>query len=83
MDFIITEHGEIILKTTNLIVAIDSEKLAALQQYAAKKDVCVSDELVDAMERLYEKIVPAAVREYLESKPELPPSRPSRSRGNT
>ena len=71
------------MKTTNLIIAINSEKLAALQQYAAKKDVSVTAELVDAAERLYERLVPAAVREYLENKPELPPSRPSRSRGNT
>ena len=68
------------MKMTNLIIAVESEKLAALNQYAAKKGVEVNAELTEAIERLYEKHVPAAVREYLDNKPAPKPSRPPRPR---
>ncbi|MDL2274254.1 DUF6103 family protein [Oscillospiraceae bacterium OttesenSCG-928-G22] len=70
------------MKTTNLTLAIESEKLAALKQYAAKRQVDIDAELRDAVEKLYEKYVPAAVREYLaEREPPAPgrPPRPSRA----
>ena len=40
------------MKMTNLIIAVESEKLAALKQYAAKKGVEVNAELTEAIERL-------------------------------
>ena len=67
------------MKTTNLIVAVESEKLTALQQYAAKKNVNISAELTFAVDRLYEKLVPAAVREYLDTKPVPKPTHSNRS----
>lgn len=74
------------MNISNLILAIDSEKLAALRQYAAKRDVNVEAEMQDAVEKLYEKHVPAAVREYIaEREPPAPsrPLRPARSRPTT
>ena len=64
------------MKTTNVIISFDSEKLAALRQYSAKRTVSIEAELQDALERLYEKNVPAAVREYLAERVPPPPSRP-------
>jgi hypothetical protein len=62
-----------------MIVTYDSEKLAAMRQYAAKRDVSVEDELAETIGKLYEKLVPAPVREYIENKPEgTSPSRPAR-----
>jgi len=66
------------MKTINLMVPIESEKLAALQQYAAKKDVSVTAELSDAADKLYEKLVPAAVREYIDARADTKPTRPNR-----
>jgi hypothetical protein len=62
-------------KTTNITVAIDSEKLAALRQYAAKKDTDLEAELRDAIEILFTRLVPAAVREYIEFRAETEPPR--------
>ena len=71
------------MKTTHLTLAVESEKLSALRQYAAKREIDITAELSDAVDKLYEKLVPAAVREYLaERQPPAPnrPPRPSRSR---
>jgi len=68
------------MKTINLMVPIESEKLAALNQYAAKKDVSVTAELSDAVDKLYEKLVPAAVREYIDARAEPLPSRPAKAK---
>ena len=66
------------MKTTNLTIAVESEKLAALRQYAAKREVDINAELSDAVDKLYEKLVPAAVREYLAEREPPAPSRPPR-----
>jgi len=75
------------MKTDQLIVPVDAEKLSALRMYAAKKAVSLEAELTDAVGRLYEKLVPAAVREYIENRPDISPPvrppRPARSRGNS
>ena len=68
------------MKTTNLTLAVESEKLSALRQYAAKREVDITSELSDAVDKLYEKLVPAAVREYLAEREPPAPNRPSRSR---
>ena len=64
-------------------LAFDAEKLGAIRQYMSKKDADLNAELDDFMQKLYEKYVPAAVREYIESRPEPEESktqRPSRTR---
>lgn len=66
------------MKKTNLTIEVDTEKLAALRQYAAKKNVNISAELSSAVERLYEKYVPSAVREYLAERDAVAPSSPPR-----
>ena len=51
-------------------ISFDAEKLNAVKQYMGKKDAELNTELADFMQKLYEKYVPAAVREYIESRPE-------------
>ena len=51
-------------------ISFDSEKLSAVKQYMGKKDAELNTELGEFMQKLYEKYVPAAVREYIESRPE-------------
>ena len=69
------------MKTTQLTIPYDAEKLTALRQYASKKDVSIDAELTDAVDKLYEKLIPQAVREYIEHRdvaPNLPPRTSSR-----
>jgi hypothetical protein len=70
------------MKNATVTVSFDAEKMGAIKQYIGKKDSELQSELDDFMEKLYEKYVPAPVREYIESKqsePEEKPKRPSRA----
>jgi len=75
------------MKTDQLIIPFDAEKLSALRMYATKKEVSVEAELAESVDRLYEKLVPTAVREYIENRPDTSPParppRPARSRGKS
>lgn len=55
------------MKKTTLNIAVEQEKLNATRFYAAKKDASIEDELEEFLGKLYEKYVPAATREYIES----------------
>lgn len=71
------------MKKATVQVSYDAEKLGAIRQYMAKKDTEFQGELEDFMQKLYEKHVPAPVRDYIENRepdePEAPrcPSRPA------
>lgn len=54
------------MKQVNMTVSFEEEKLNALKRYMAKKDLEPERELRDALVRLYEKYVPAPVREYID-----------------
>lgn len=54
------------MKQVNLTVSFDDEKLKALNKYLKKKELTVDDELASALLHLYEKHVPAPVREYID-----------------
>lgn len=54
------------MKQSELTVSFDGEKLSALRRYMAKKEMNLEAELNDAVQKLYEKFVPAPVREYIE-----------------
>ena len=56
------------MKIATLQISFDSEKLGALKQYMAKKEASLEGELDDVMLKLYDKHVPAPVREYIESR---------------
>ena len=52
------------MKQVNLTIAFDEEKHNALKWYMSKKELELEAEMTDALMKLYEKFVPAPVREY-------------------
>ena len=54
------------MKKTNITIPFDDEKLTALRRYAEKENAGIDAELEDAVQKIYEKYVPKAVREYFE-----------------
>ena len=53
------------MKQANIQITFEEEKLRALRRYIAKRDSTLEAELQKAAQRLYEKVVPAAVQEYI------------------
>ena len=51
------------MKQVNLTITFDEEKLSALKRYMSKKELDLDREMTDALVKLYEKYVPAPVRE--------------------
>ncbi|MFY9312894.1 MAG: DUF6103 family protein [Eubacteriales bacterium] len=49
-----------------MTLKMESQKLSATKRYMEKKDVSIEQELGEALQKLYEKHVPAAVREYID-----------------
>ena len=69
------------MKKENISVQMESEKLRATRKYMEKKDASLEQELTDALQKLYEKYVPAPVREYIDesaedSKSKVKPNKP-------
>ena len=60
------------MKQAPVTIKYEEEKLNAIRQYMAKKDADLEVELADVLLKLYEKYVPQAVREYIESRGETP-----------
>lgn len=56
------------MKLAVITLKYDEEKLNALKQYMAKKDADFEEELNDVLGKMYEKYVPQAVREYIDSR---------------
>jgi hypothetical protein len=54
------------MKKESITVQMDGEKLRAVKRYMEKKDADLEQELCDQLQRLYEKFVPASVREYID-----------------
>ena len=64
------------MKQINISVSFDEEKLTALKRYMTKKDLDLDAELADALQKLYEKYVPAPVREYIDETDTAVPTPP-------
>ncbi|MDD3203898.1 MAG: DUF6103 family protein [Pygmaiobacter massiliensis] len=62
------------MKKENITLSMEGEKLRAIKRYMGKKDVTVEQELADALQKFYEKYVPAPVREYIDEPPEDVPA---------
>lgn len=58
------------MKKDAISISLDSERLRAIKKYMEKKEVDLEDELVDQLQKLYEKYVPVNVREYIDEKQE-------------
>lgn len=69
------------MKKTTMMVAFNTEKLDALTYHMVKKDADLQAELNDTIQKLYEKYVPQATREYIDdkiSRGDVPRDRPCR-----
>ena len=71
------------MKQINISVSFDDEKLRALNKYLKKKELTAEDELAAALLHLYEKHVPAAVREYIDEDDAVVPAKPKRTAKQT
>ena len=56
------------MKNATLTVTFEGEKLDALTYHMGKKEADLQAELNETMQKLYEKHVPQATREYIEDK---------------
>ena len=66
------------MKKANITVTFDEEKLGALEFSLKKEGSSVQARLEQTLGQLYERTVPAPLREYLDSRAGSPPRRPSR-----
>lgn len=64
------------MKQVNLTLTYGEEKLTALRRYMGKKELELETEMTDALTKLYEKYVPAPVREYIDGRTEPAPVMP-------
>ena len=55
-------------KFSTIQVEYETEKLEAVRIYLRDKNSTVERELADAIESVFKKVVPVAVREYIERK---------------
>lgn len=56
------------MKNTTLTVTFSAEKLDALVFHMERKETDLQNELNDTVQKLYEKYVPQATREYIDDK---------------
>ena len=56
------------MKKTNITIQYDDEKLETLNVYLKGKGVDINEELCKAIDNLYNKLVPPAVRDFFEKK---------------
>ncbi|MBE5077614.1 DUF6103 family protein [Anaerotignum lactatifermentans] len=78
------------MKLSVVQVKFETSKYQALKRYAAKKEISLEQELNETLNRLYRKLVPTDVREYIEegermektSKPKAP-RQPSEEQNKT
>ena len=56
------------MKKANMTISFGSEQLDALTYHMGKKDTNLQTELEDTIQKLYEKHVPQATREYIDDK---------------
>ena len=62
------------MSMTELKVSFPTEKLEALRFFIGKKDQTIEQELQDYLDKTYERMVPAQVREFVESRMEQTPA---------
>lgn len=55
-------------KTAKVSVSYNAERLHAITRYAAEKNVDIESALVESLDDLFKKVVPAAVRDFIENK---------------
>ena len=69
------------MKKTTITVTFDEEKLSALKMYLEQKNQTVEGELENSLSVLYNKTVPAGVREFLDLRSgTTPPAKAKRAK---
>ena len=63
------------MKQATIQITFEEAKLRALRRYIAKRNSTLETELQKAAQRLYEKVVPAAVQEYISDCEQEEPAR--------
>ena len=71
------------MKNTTLTVTFNTEKLDALKFHMSRKDTDLQEELNDTIQKLYEKYVPQATREYIDDKVSREQAKKNRPRNST
>ena len=56
------------MQKTEITLSFDGEKLDALEFYLKKENTTVQKRMNEALTELYERIIPEAVREFLDRK---------------
>lgn len=69
------------MKKDTITISLEAEKLRAIKKYMEKKDASLQEEMADQLQKLYEKYVPANVREYIDEreKEENKPTKPKKA----
>ncbi len=62
------------MKKETITLSMEAQKLSATRRYMEKKDASMEQELADACQKLYEKYVPAPVREYIDESVDAAPA---------
>jgi hypothetical protein len=60
------------MKQAVVTIKYEEEKLNAIKQYMGKKEADFESEMTEVLGKMYEKYVPQAVREYLDSRGDVP-----------
>ena len=58
------------MKKDMIMISLEAEKLRAIKKYMEKKEADLQGEMADQLQKLYEKYVPANVREYIDEREE-------------
>ena len=66
------------MKQSTVSISFDTEKISATKRYMGKKNANLEAELAAQLQRLYEKHVPASVREYIDESDAEEPDAPAR-----
>lgn len=60
------------MKQAVVTIKYEEEKLNAIKQYMGKKDADFESEMTEVLGKMYEKYVPQVVREYIDSRGDVP-----------
>ena len=68
------------MKKDTIVISLEAEKLRAIKKYMEKKEANLQAEMADQLQKLYEKYVPANVREYIDEREdeEIKPENPKK-----
>ena len=56
------------MKKDTIVISLEAEKLRAIKKYMEKKEADLQAEMAEQLQKLYEKYVPANVREYIDER---------------